>query len=264
MSTVEARPDDYLAFCRAVARLCGIDLTQYKRAQMERRIRGHARRRGADDLDGYLRLLRRDGAELDGFLDRITINVSELWRNPEQWAALGRDVVPELARAGRIRIWSAGCSNGAEAYTALAVCRDAAPDVGVEVRGTDVDRRVLEQARHGAYPATAARSAPRAALARHFEPTADGGWRAGPALRAGARFDQGDLLRMAVPRAAFDLVLCRNTVIYFTGPVRDALHARLATALRPGGHLLVGATERLADPAAAGVEPVAPFLYRRR
>ena len=77
------------------------------------------------------------------------------------------------------------------------------------------------------------------------------------------RFERSDLLQILPRRAGFDLILCRNTAIYFAEPVRDELHARLAHALRPGGYLVVGATERVTQPAAVGLEPVRPFFYRR-
>ncbi len=82
-------------------------------------------------------------------------------------------------------------------------------------------------------------------------------------MRRLCTFEQGDLLRMRPRAGSYDLVLCRNTVIYFTPDVRDALHARLAQALRPGGRLIVGATERVAEPDALGLVAEAPFLYRR-
>jgi chemotaxis protein methyltransferase CheR len=254
--------DDYVAFCHGVRALCRIDLLQYKREQMERRIRAFAERRGAAGLPEYLRLVRADPAELDALLDRLTINVSQLWRNPEQWAALGALVLPELAAAGAIRAWSAGCSYGAEAYTLAAVAAVAAPGARIRVRGTDVDARMVARAREGRFSDEDARDAPRAALLRAFD--RDGtGWRAKPELRARTTFDQGDLLTLRTPPASLDLILCRNTVIYFTDEVRDALHGRLALALRPGGVLMVGATERIPEPARHGLEPAGPFLYRR-
>jgi len=83
------------------------------------------------------------------------------------------------------------------------------------------------------------------------------------AFDAGQKKAAGDLLRMRVRPRSYDLVLCRNTVIYFTPDVRDDLHARLAESLRPGGVLLVGATERVADPAALGMRALRPHTYRR-
>jgi chemotaxis protein methyltransferase CheR len=255
--------DEYVAFCDGVRRLCGIDLLQYKRNQMERRIRTFAERRGAADLASYLELLRRDPAEADAFLDRVTINVSQLWRHPDQWELLAREIVPELAAEGRVRAWSAGCSYGAEAYTLAAVCLEVAPQARIEIEGTDIDRRMVARAREGRFSAEDARSAPEAKLRRWFDPAPDGGWVAKEELRRVVRFDVGDLLRMRFRRAAYDLVLCRNTVIYFTEEVTAELHRRLAACLRPGGYLVVGATERVRDPEGNGLEPAHPFIYRK-
>jgi chemotaxis protein methyltransferase CheR len=113
--------DEYTEFCEGVRRLSAIDLSQYKRGQMERRIRTFAGTRGQTDLPTYLGVLKRDVTELESFLDRVTINVSQLWRHPEQWDVLEQSVLPELSKAARIRAWSAGCSYGAEAFTLAAV-----------------------------------------------------------------------------------------------------------------------------------------------
>jgi len=102
MTTIDVRLDEYGAFCAAVQRLCGIDLTQYKRGQMERRVRTFAERLDITRLDDYASRLGEVPEELDAFLDRMTINVSQLWRNPEQWALLQRKVLP--AFAGRRQI----------------------------------------------------------------------------------------------------------------------------------------------------------------
>lgn len=254
--------DEYVDFCHGIQRLAGIDLLQYKRGQMERRLRTLAERRGFAPLRDYLALLSRDAEELDRFLDRVTINVSQLWRNPEQWEMLGRAVVPELASTGKIRIWSAGSSYGAEAYTVAAVCLERSPGARVEVRGTDIDPRMIARAKEGVFSLDDARSVPPASLERWFERVPDG-VRANQQLRGLVSFDRDDLLRMRMPTAAYDLVMCRNVVIYFTEDVRDDLHARLASALRPGGFLLVGSTERVSSPAELGLELVHPFIYRK-
>lgn len=263
MSAVAHR-DDYVRFCEGVRELCTVDLLQYKRGQMERRIRTFASRRGTEQLGDYLTLLRSRAGELDDLLDRVTINVSQLWRNPEQWARLADEVLPELAAAGPIRAWSAGSSYGAEASTLAAVSLDAVPGALVTVHGTDIDPRMVARARDLRFTAGDARTAPRAALERWFEPLEDGGWRPSPELRRLVAFETGDLLRMPFPREAYDLVLCRNTVIYFTDEVRNALHRRLAAALRPGGFLLVGSTERVSQPMNIGLDPTLPFFYRKR
>jgi chemotaxis protein methyltransferase CheR len=255
-----ARHDDFLQFCSGVRRLTGIDLAQYKRRQMERRVRTFADRR-APDLAGYLQLLTTNRDELNDFVDRVTINVSQLWRNPEQWNVLAK-IVAELSRTGTVRAWSAGCSYGAEAYTLAAVGREAAPGAGLEILGTDIDTRMVARAREGLFTVDDARSAPTAQLRKWFD-REPGGWRAKPELRLLTRFDTGDLLHDQVQRDHFDLVLCRNVVIYFTEPVRDALHRRLVESLRPGGYLMVGSSERVAEPRTLGLDSPAPFIYRK-
>jgi chemotaxis protein methyltransferase CheR len=260
MSTVKI--DEYEGFCTGVSRLCGIDLAQYKRAQMERRIRTFAERRGITKLEEYLALLGADKAELDVFLDRVTINISQLWRNPEQWELLTRKVLPEFASRSRLRAWSAGSSYGAEAYTLAGVCSEALPRVRAEILGTDIDRRMVDRARAGIFSVDDARDVPRTQRARWFTER-DGVLHADAKLKKACRFEVGDLLTMRPTRQAFDLVLCRNTVIYFTPEVKDALHARLAEAIVPGGYFMVGSTERISDPAALGLEIAHPFVYRR-
>jgi chemotaxis protein methyltransferase CheR len=255
--------DDFLALCELVRRLCGVDLTQYKRGQMERRVRTWTQRRGTPDLAAYGERLKTEPEELDAFLDRVTINVSHLWRHEDQWTALARTILPELAERGRIRAWSAGCSYGAEAFTLAAVAREAVPQARMEIQGTDLDKRMVARARTGVFTAEDARTAPVKTLARWFTQTADGGWEAKPELRAMTKFDVGDLLRMPVPRERYDLVICRNTVIYFTEEVRDALHERLVTALAPGGYLVVGTSERVADPRGLGLTSPFHFIYRK-
>ena len=265
LRAVPASPvrDEYVDFCEGVRRLCAIDLLQYKRGQMERRIRTFLSARGHAGLPEYLSVLRRDRAELEQFLDRVTINVSQLWRHPEQWDVLERDVLPELAQTGHIRAWSAGCSYGAEAFTLAAVCLSTVPQARVAITGVDIDARMIERARTGIFSAADARSVKPGVMDRWFAKRPDGGYEALPALRAITRFEVGDLLRVQPRAGAYDLVMCRNTVIYFNDEVRDALHARLAHALRPGGYLIVGATERVSSPAEIGLSPTHPFTYRK-
>ncbi len=261
--TATVKADDFTALCELVRRLCGVDLVQYKRGQMERRVRTFAERRGTPDLAAYGARLKADKDELDAFLDRVTINVSHLWRHEDQWSALGRTILPELADRGRIRCWSAGSSYGAEAFTLAAVARDSVPHARVEIQGTDLDRRMVARARTGHFTVEDARTAPPALLKKWFDPADEGGWQAKSELLRMTRFEVGDLLRMPVQAGRYDLIMCRNTVIYFTEEVRDALHARLATALAPGGYLVVGTSERVADPRALGLESPFHFIYRK-
>jgi chemotaxis protein methyltransferase CheR len=261
-----ALPDpDWDAFVAFIHRQVGIDLRQYKRRQMERRIRSFADRRGCATLEAYAAIVAREPDELDALLDRITINVSQLFRNPEQWQRLASSVIPELAKTGRIRAWSAGCSFGAEAYSLAATVLETAADTRLEIHASDIDRRILAAAGRGDFTADDARAADPAVMERRFERTADGGWRARAELLRAVRFAHEDLLTTTPKPGSFDLVLCRNVVIYFTPEARSAVHEMLARSVRPGGFLVIGSTERIAQPLdSLGLEQVHPFVFRRR
>jgi chemotaxis protein methyltransferase CheR len=263
MSATEAVLDDYILFCEGLRQICGVDLSQYKRPQMERRLRSFVARKGISRLSDCLDSLRQDRGELEALLDRVTINVSQLWRHPEQWSRVEHDVLPELARDARpVRAWSAGCSYGAEVYTLAAVCQTAIPEARVAILGTDIDRRMIERANAAVFSDDDARGVGAQTMEAGFE-RIPGGWRAREALRRMVSFELGDLLRLRPPAASRDLILCRNTVIYFAEPIRDELHARLARALRPGGYLVVGATERVSTPRDLGLQMAHPFIYRK-
>lgn len=254
--------DDYVEFCGFLRRLTGIDLSQYKRPQMERRLRTFYTNKGVHTLTDAIERLRSDPQHLEELLDRITINVSQLWRNPEQWDIIQNRLLPDLAEHGQIRAWSAGCSYGAEAYTLATICNVAVPGRRVAITGTDIDKRMIERARLGLFSDEDARTAPAKLLELGFD-RVEGGWRAKLNLRSMTRFDQGDLLQMQPRPASYDLILCRNTVIYFAEPIRDELHSRLAEALRPGGYLVIGSTERVSTPGALGLAMQHPFIYRK-
>src|ERR1700749_4522477 len=113
---------------------------------MERRLRSFYANKGVTDLNDSFEWLRSDPAHLDELLDRITINVSQLWGNPEQWTAIEENLLPELAEAGAIRAWSAGSSYGAEAYTLATLCHIVAPGKQLSVQGTDIDKRMVARA----------------------------------------------------------------------------------------------------------------------
>jgi chemotaxis protein methyltransferase CheR len=161
-----------------------------------------------------------------------------------------------------VRAWSAGCSYGAEATTLAAVCHKAIPNAPVKITGTDIDKRMIERARTGVFSAEDARAVDVKVMERAFDRVPEG-WRAKDVLQRMMSFEMGDLLRLRPQAGSKDLIICRNTVIYFAEPIRDELHGRLAQALRPGGFLVVGATERVTRPADLGLQMAFPFIYRK-
>jgi len=149
-----------------------------------------------------------------------------------------------------------------EATTLAAVCHKAIPNARVKITGTDIDKRMIERARAGVFSAEDARGVDIKDMERAFDRVPEG-WRAKDALRRVMSFELGDLLRLRPQIASKELIMCRNTVIYFAEPIRDDLHARLASALRPGCFKVAGATERVSKPADLGLQVAFPFIYRK-
>ncbi|HWH14600.1 MAG TPA: protein-glutamate O-methyltransferase CheR [Miltoncostaeaceae bacterium] len=266
-SALAGLPADYARFCEGVRALTGIDLGQYRPAQMERRLRSFAERNGAADLDAYLAELRRSPAALDAFLDRMTINVSELFRNPERFVELERDLLPALLRTAPsgLRVWSAGCSYGAEVYSLLIMLRELAPRARHDVLAADIDERVLARARAGVFAPSDMRNVSPERRSRWFTERrgAQGPeWQASAELRTAVSFSRMDLLRDPFPRGCH-LIACRNVVIYFNDAAKDTLYRRFLEALAPGGLLFVGSTERINGAEEMGWEKAGTFFYRR-
>lgn len=259
---------DYIRFCDGIRALTGINLGQYRPAQMERRLRSFAQRNGLPDLDAYLQALRKDPAALDAFLDRMTINVSELFRNPERFVEVERSVFPELLRTatgGALKVWSAGCSYGAEVYSLTILLKELAPRARHEIMAADIDQRVLARAREGVFSPSDMRNVSPERRTRWFTESRgpDGPhWTASEDLRRSVRFTQMDLLKDPFPKGQ-DFIACRNVVIYFNDDAKDVLYRRFFEAVRPGGILFVGSTERINRADDIGWEKAGTFFYRR-
>lgn len=259
-------PGDFENFCRGIRDLLGVDLSLYKRKQMERRARGLASRNGVETLTEYLHLLKKDPALLDKFMERMTITVSQLWRNTDIFEAIQRELLPDLAKRNpnsKLRLWSVGCSYGAEPYTLAAICLEIKDRLGQvpQIKGTDINPRMIQQARLGHFSDEDARDAPPQLLQRYFDRPRGGGWTAKQELRSLINFKVDDLF--AAKQDLVDMILFRNVAIHFERERRDDAHRALAESLRPGGLLVLGSTEMIVQPGEIGLERVRPFVFRR-
>src|SRR5919202_853926 len=258
---------DFQAFRKQAYRITGLDLASYKAPQMQRRLLALLARVQVHSFAEYARMLERDAARRQEFRDYVTINVSEFFRDTERFAELERRVLPELlANAGNrgLSVWSAGCSMGAEPYSLAILLRELGPGRHHQVLGTDIDQTILARAQQGAdYTAADLRSVGRDRVERWFSQQPDGLYRLGPGPRALVSFRQHDLLRDAYPRGPFDLIACRNVVIYFTEPAKERIYQGFVDALRPGGVLFVGGTEAIMKPQALGLQVFGPGFYRK-
>ncbi|MGE5676028.1 MAG: CheR family methyltransferase [Mycobacterium leprae] len=241
--------------------LTGIDLDCYKGTQMERRLQTIMRRAGVPDLAAYARLLATTPARVKEFQDFLTINVSEWLRNPEKFEELQRTILPDLLKKSpRLKIWSAGCSNGSEPYSVAMLLDEIDPLGRHQIIGTDLDEEILKVARAGQYMEKDLKNVSAARRARYFTQDGDN-FIVKPDLRARVSFERQNLLSDPFPLDV-DLLLCRNVVIYFTEEAKDELYRRFHRSLKQGGILFVGGTESLLRARELGYASVSPFFYR--
>lgn len=253
--------EGYAGFRRTVTQLTGIDLDCYKGSQLERRLQGLLRRLGVADLRTYGRLITDDPGRLEEFRDFLTINVTEFFRNPERWEELRERILPELlSQRRRLRIWSAGCSTGAEPYSVAILLHEMDPGGSHLIVASDLDPEALASARRAVYHERELREVSPRRRARYFTGQ-ESGWALHPEIRGRVRLVQHNLLQDPCPDD-LDLVLCRNVVIYFTEAAKDQLYRRIHSALRPGGILFVGGTESLLRGREIGFAGISPVFYR--
>ena len=222
----------------------------YKEHCLRRRIAVRMRARGIHSYADYADLLLADAHEYQKLRDAVTINVSKFYRNPEVWKVLEQKVVPGLFEADRaIRIWSAGCAAGEEPYSIAMMLREYAVATSqlerlahFDVLGTDIDYASLQTAQRGEYSAFAFTDIPQRIREAWFEPPLFN--RVKPEIKQAVRFETRDLIGEELG-GPYDVIFCRNVVIYFERAVQEALFVRFHEALAPGGFLVLGKVETL-------------------
>lgn len=246
-------------FDRLVARLHGRGvppLRMYKDRCLQRRLAVRMRACNVKSIADYVSLLEERPGEVERLLETLTINVTRFFRNAVTWDRLAL-LLPDAvaARGGRFTAWSAGCASGEEAYTVAMLLAECMDPGGFRVDATDVDSRCLEVAREGRYGLPAFEETPTGLLERWTEP--DGaGRRVRRTLRSRVRIERHDLGVPGAPHPPYDLIVCRNVVIYFERDAQEQLYTVFAEALRPGGLLLLGKVELLYGPARERFEAV--------
>ena len=255
----------------------GVDFSLYRVGTLQRRIQGRLRTAGCAGYTEYIGYLNQEPREYDRLLEAITINVTEFFRDPETFEVLRQRVIPEIlkikAAQGRrlVRVWSAGTSNGEEAYS-LAICflealKDWQDDFQVTVHGTDIDPQCVRVAQKGLYPVAGFRKLARSVQERYFQPSRvdEGSLEVKEEVQALTRFSRHDLV-CDPPLTHMDLILCRNVVIYFTRPLQETVYANFAKALNEGGFLVLGKVESLSGVMSTRFETVdvRERIYRKR
>jgi chemotaxis protein methyltransferase CheR len=255
---MESSPGDLSTLTRKITVERGFGCASYKEKCLSRRIAVRMRARGVHTYADYARLLDADAAEYDKLIDALTINVTKLFRNWDTYRALSSTVIPELwsRETPAIRVWSAGCSSGQEPYSlAVLFHRHAAtsgmlPQIGrVDVLGTDIDRGSLAAAQRGQFAEADFADTPDDLRQRYF--TRSSPFTVSPNVRAMVRFERRDLLNDPTPPGPFELIACRNVLIYFDRDTQSRLFETFFDSLVPGGYLVLGKVETLLGPARA-------------
>lgn len=253
---------DYEGFKEKILRLTGIDLSCYKERQMRRRIDSLIRRNNHDDYDIYYRALTQDKKLYDEFINYLTINVSEFYRNPAQWEMLEKEIMPNLLRLNRRpKIWSAACSTGEEPYS-LAMMMSRFMDPGsIKILATDIDDGAINKAKIGVYAQKSLENLPRDFVSNYFTKVGES-YKICDKIKNSVEFKHHNLLSDRYPENC-DLIVCRNVMIYFTEEAKSVMYHKFRDSLNNNGVLFVGSTEQIILPQRYRLEPVKTFFYRR-
>lgn len=253
---------NYTEFKLQVLRLTGIDLNAYKENQMKRRIDANIRKHGCENYDAYLALLKKDKVLYDEFLSYITINVSEFFRNPNQWITLEKEILPRLLeKKTSLKIWSAACSTGDEPYSLAMLLSRFMPLHQIKILATDIDKEILAAAKRGEYVDKHIANIPKELRSKYIKEQ-DGKYIIAPEIKNCITFKQHDLLKDPYPTNV-DLIVCRNVLIYFTEEAKNSIYTRFSEALNKDGILFVGSTEQIIGAQKFNLNPYRIFFYEK-
>jgi len=253
---------EYRYFVDKVKRLTNINLENYKPWQIQRRLTFIMEQAGVKDYRTYADMLANDKEKLAQFVDWVTINVSEFYRDSLKFKELQEKLIPELLKHNsRLKIWSAGCSNGSEPYTLALILEDLTPGVKHTIIGTDLDERILSTAQKGCYHARDVKNVPKHLFDKFFK-TVGEEVLISDEIKSRVTFKKHDLLKDDY-EGGFDLILCRNVVIYFTNEAKDKIYRNFCASLNEHGVLFVGGAESILNARELGFCVKTPFFYAK-
>ncbi len=235
----------YEKFKKDIYMLTKIDLDAYKEKQMKRRIDTLITKNKVKSYDEYVALIKKDKEKFEQFVSFLTINVSEFYRNPEQWRLLDRDVFPQLIkRFGRnLKIWSAACSTGDEPYSLVMALSKHLPLNQIKIIATDIDKQILDKAKVGLYNEKSLAAVPDDLKKKYFTKVG-ASYKIADEIKARVEFKQHDLLKDAYPNGCH-MIVCRNVLIYFTEEAKEEVYRKFNAALTKDGVLFIGSTEQI-------------------
>lgn len=255
--------DSYDDFKVKILQLTKIDLNSYKERQMKRRIDALIEKHKFDGYNSFVEGIKKDKVLYDEFVSYLTINVSEFYRNPEQWTVLEKEVIPMLSKQSpSIKIWSAACSTGDEPYSLVMLLSKFMPLNRIKITATDIDKQILDKARMGLYNIKSLKGLPSEFTKKYFEAINATTYKISDDVKKCVDFKQHNLLKDAYP-SNMDLIVCRNVMIYFTEEAKVEIYRNFSNALRKDGILFVGSTEQIMQPNNVGFQSMRSFFYKK-
>lgn len=253
---------NYEQFKTQVFALTQIDLNSYKERQMKRRIDSLIAKNSYKGYSEYVTALRTNTDLFEEFVNYLTINVSEFWRNPEQWDVLEKYVIPQLIKVSgnRLKIWSAACSTGDEPYSLVMLLSKFMPMSDINIMATDIDKQVLEKARAGLYNEKSLAGLPKDLKDKYFTKVGISNYKISDEVKKRVTFKQHNLLKDSYPQN-FDLIVCRNVLIYFTDEAKFEIYKKFNKSLRTGGFLFIGSTEQIINYKEINFTSAKSFFY---
>lgn len=254
---------DYEYLKREIFALTSIDLNSYKEKQMKRRIDTLIAKHKIEGYDKYVQALKTDTELFEEFVNYITINVSEFYRNPEQWKFLDETVIPDLiSKFGRnLKIWSAACSTGDEPYSLVMALSRHIPLNQIKIYATDLDKQVIAKAKVGLYSEKSIVSVPDEFKKKYFTKVGPS-YKIADEIKERVEFKAHNLLKDSYPTDCH-LIVCRNVLIYFTEEAKDLVFEKYFQSLASGGVLFIGSTEQIMNYRDIGFERKSSFFYTK-
>lgn len=248
---------------RIILKLTNINLENYKEQQMRRRLSMFFEYSKFDSITSYVAALQKNPEMIDKLRDFLTINVSEFFRDASLFGHLRNVVLPDLLKQSHtLNVWSAGCSRGEEAYTVAIMLNMLSPGHKHRILATDIDDNSLAKARNGGpYNISELKAASAEVIDRYFVVSGNLA-RVKDSLKEMIEVKRHDLLNDRFD-TGFDLIICRNVVIYFTENTKRSLNERFHKSLKNGGVLFIGGTEVMLEASTIGFTQISPFFYRK-
>lgn len=235
----------YEDFKKDILGLTKIDLNSYKEKQMKRRIDTLISKNRITSYKDYVALIKKDKDKFEQFVNFLTINVSEFYRNAEQWVILDKEVFPALIKkfGKNLKIWSAACSTGDEPYSLVMALSKHIPIKQIKIIATDIDKQVLDKARMGLYNEKSIAAVPAEFKSKYFTKIGSS-YQISDEIKRQVEFKEHNLLKDPYPSGCH-LIVCRNVLIYFTEEAKEEIYKKFNAALTSQGILFIGSTEQI-------------------